>query len=372
MIFSSRGLFFSAKMLGFTGAKPRMYRINWKFPRGRRTTRWGGNAYLSILSNRTLRMLAAAAGLACLIVGGCLSSLPARAQECTSYVVVSAFDRKTGDDIDNLNAGDFEAMLGKHDAAVVSATQKFTDRLLVLLQTDGTSNDRIEDVVDLATRMARQAPEGKKLAFGVFVKKAAFTKGFITEQKSRALAISGLREDEPDLGKEVHLYNALHEALRVFGQHEPGDAVLVITDGYDDGSDHSGVEVRDEYLKTGTRLFVALRRTPSHVSGNFTWRSPEPLIHFVQKMSETTGGIYTLFSARDFSFAWEGYLLGIQTPNGVSPKHHKLKVRLQGAAALEHKRVNLYFPERLPDCGSESTTASRQNAPVNTPSSDPQ
>lgn len=349
-----------------------MYRINWKSPLGRRTTGWDGDAYFSTHSTRSLRILTAAAGMACLIAGACLLPLSATAQECTSYVVVSAFDRKTGDDIDNLNAGDFQAMLGKRDAAVVSATQKFTDRLLVLLQTDGTNNDRIDEVVSLATRMARQAPEGKPLAFGVFVKKFAFTKGFITEQKSRALAISGLREEEPNLGKQVHLYNALHEALKVFGPHQPGDAVLVITDGYDDGSEHSGVEVKDEYVKTGTRLFVALRRTPSRVSGNFTWTSPEPLIHFVEKMSEITGGMYTMFSARDFSFAWEGYLLGIQTPDGVSLKHHKLKVRLQGAAALEHKKVNLYFPERLPDCSAESTTASRQSVPPNPNAADPQ
>jgi hypothetical protein len=279
----------------------------------------------------------------------CLLGMPAAGQQCTSYVVVSAFDRKTGDDIPNLNAGDFEAQLGKRGVAVVSATQKFTDRLLVLLETDGTNNDRVEEVVSLATRMARQAPEGKPLAFGVFVKRAAFTQGFITDAKSRALAISGLAEEEPNLGKQVHLYNALHEALKVFGPHQPGDAVLVITDGYDDGSDHSGVEIQKEFLNTGTRLFVALRRTPSRVSGNFTWTSPEPLIHFVEKMSEITGGMYTMFSPRDFSFAWEGYLLGIQAPEGVS-KHHKLKVRLQGAAALEHKKTNLYYPERLPAC----------------------
>jgi hypothetical protein len=330
-----------------------------------------GNAHLSRHSMNPPPVVTAAAALACVIAGLCFFPLTASAQACTSYVVVSAFDRKTGDDIDDLNAGDFQAMLGNHDVAVVSATQKFTDRLLVLLQTDGTNNDRIEEVVDLATRMARQAPEGKPLAFGVFVKRSAFTQGFIKEQKSRALAISGLREEEPNLGKQVQLYNALHQALKVFGPHQPGDAVLVITDGYDDGSDHSGAEVQKEYVNSGTRLFVALRRTPSRVSGNFVWTSPEPLIHFVQRMSEITGGMYTMFSARDFSFAWEGYMLGLKAPDGVSPKHHKLKVRLQGAAALEHKRVNLYFPERLPDCSPASTTASRQNEPIRT-NEDPQ
>ena len=310
-----------------------------------------------------LRARILVSGLLGLAVGLCVLPVAAAGQECTSYVVVSAFDRKTGDDIDNLNAADFEVQLGKAEVAVVSATQKFTDRLVVLLQTDDTNNERIEDVVSLATRMARQAPEGKPLAFGVFVKRFAFTQGFITDPKSRALAISGIAEDEPTLGKEVHLYDALYEALGLFGAHQPGDAVLVITDGYDEGSEHSGVEVQKEYVKSGTRLFVALRRTPSHVSGNFTWRSPEPLIHFVQRMSEVTGGIYTMFSARDFSFAWEGYMLGIQAPEDA-PKHRKLKVRLQGAAALAHRKTNLYYPEQLPACTPANTTASRQNPPL--------
>lgn len=310
------------------------------------------------------RRVTIVSGLLCLAAGISFLSLPpAAAQECTSYLVVSAYDRKTGDDIDNLNAGDFQVVLGKKDAAVVSATQKFTDRLVVLLQTNDTNNDRIEEVVNLATRVAREAPAGKPVAFGVFVKRAAFTQGFITEPKSRALAISGIAEDEPTLGKEVHLYNALHDALALFGTHQPGDAVLVITDGYDEGSEHSGEEVLKKYMNSGTRLFVALRRSPSHVSGNFTWTNPDSLIHFVEKMSGTTGGIFTMFSARDLSYPWKGYMLGIQAPEGVS-KRHKLKVKLQGVAALEHKKINLYYPERLPDCTPASRTASRESAPI--------
>jgi hypothetical protein len=340
-----------------------MYRELGIFPGSQGPARSRGDTHFSRLSRSWLRVAGAVSSLVCLVTGSCFLTAPAMGQECTSYVVVSAFDRKTGDDIQDLNAGDFQVLLGKRDAAVVSATEKFTDRLVVLLQTDDTNNDRIDDVVTLATRMARQAPEGKPLAFGVFVKRAAFTQGFITDPKSRALAISGIAEDEPTLGKEVHLYNALHEALALFGTHQPGDSVLVITDGYDEGSEHSGVEVQKEYVKSGTRLFVALRRTPSHVSGNFTWTSPEPLIQFVEKMSGITGGIFTMFSAREFSFAWEGYMLGIQAPEGVS-KHHKLKVRLQGAAALAHRKTNLYYPEQLPSCTAASKTASRENTAI--------
>ncbi len=281
--------------------------------------------------------------------------VPAKAagQACTSYVVVSAFDHKTGDDIKNLNAGDFQAKLGKAEVDIVSATQQFDDRLLVLLQTDGTRNEKIEDVISLATRLVRQAPEGKPIAFGVFVKRALFTKGFITDPKERGTEISGIAEEEPSLGKEVHLYNALHQALALFGPHQPGDTVLLITDGYDEGSHRSGSEVEKEFVASGTRLMVMLRRTPSHVSGNFLWTSPEPQIRLMEAISTATGGTYTMFSARDFEFAWHGYMLGILLPEGKKTK--KLKVQLQGVAAETYRRPNLYYPERLPACGAAIT-----------------
>jgi hypothetical protein len=294
--------------------------------------------------------------LSSFILSGHVLSAQAAGQACTSYVVVSAFDHKTGDDIKNLNAGDFQARLGKAAADVVSAAQQFNDRLLVLLQTDGTRNEKIEDVVNLATRLAGQAPEGKPIAFGVFVKRALFTKGFITDPKQRPREFSGIAEEEPSLGEQVHLYNALHQALALFGAHQPGDTVLLIADGYDEGSDRSGAQVEKEYVASGTRLMVMLRRTPSHVGGNFLWNSPEPQIHLMEAMSAATGGTYTMFSARDFEFAWQGYMLGIQSPDR-NKKTRKLKVQLQGAAAATYKRPNLYYPERLPPCGDGMTAA---------------
>jgi hypothetical protein len=297
-----------------------------------------------------------ALALSIFLLSSVVVSVKAAGQACTTYVVVSAFDHKTGDDIKNLNAADFQAKLGRVEVDIVSATQQFEDRLLVLLQTDGTRNEKIEDLVNLATRVARQAPEGKPIAFGVFVKRALFTKGFITDPEQRGTEISGIAEEEPSLGKEVHLYSALHQALALFGQHQPGDTVLLITDGYDEGSNRSGSEVEKEFAASGTRLMVMLRRTPSHVSGNFMWNPTEPQIRLMEAMSTATGGTYTMFSARDFEFAWQGYMLGIRLPEGKK-KTQKLKVQLQGAAATTYRRPNLYYPERLPACGPAITAA---------------
>jgi hypothetical protein len=307
---------------------------------------------------RWVRLNAACAvGIALFLLSSAMAQAQSETPACTSYVLVSAFDHKTGDDIKDLNADDFQAKLGNAHVDIVSATQQFTDRLLILVQTDGTRNEKIEDVVSLATRLARQAPAGKPIAFGVFVKRTLFGGGFASDPKERARNIGEIAEEEPNLGKEVHLYDALHQALAVFGPHQPGDTVLLVTDGYDDGSDHSGNGVEKEYMASGTRLMVMLRRTPSHVSGNFMWNPPEPQIHLMEAMSLATGGTYTMFGAREFANVWQGYMLGIRLPD--AKKKANFRVQLKGMAAETHRRSNLYYPERLPPCSTAppATTA---------------
>src|SRR5260370_4655392 len=140
-------------------------------------------------------------------------------QNCTSYTVVAALDHKTLDDIQNLKAEDFVAKVGNHPAPVVSVTEDFHNRVLVLLEIDGTKSDRIEEVVSLATRLARQAPDGKPLAFGIFARRSRFTKSFNTDSRSRAAGISALVRHAPTLATPIAVYDAPHNALAVFEPH---------------------------------------------------------------------------------------------------------------------------------------------------------
>ena len=280
-----------------------------------------------------------------------VSSFWAVGQSCTSYTVVGAVDRKTGDDIANLNSADFEAKLGNEHLAITSVTQNFSNRLLVLLETDGTNSDRIEEVVSLATRLAREAPEGRQLAFGAFAQRSLFTRGFSGDPAERARQISAVIEEAPTLGKRIAIYEALHNALALFGMHEPGDTVLVVADGYDDGSEHSGDSVEKEFVSTGTRLLVMLRQTPSHVMGNFMWRNPELDRAILERIAARSGGVYTMFNAYAFGMAWRGYMLGIDIPEGGA-KAHKWKLRLHSTITNPRRRFNLYYPEQLPPCAS--------------------
>jgi hypothetical protein len=291
-----------------------------------------------------------------------LSAVGVFAQRCTTYSVVEALDRKTGDDINNLHPDDFQASMGKHPMAVVSATQNFDNRVLVLLETDSLRSERVEDMVELVGRLVRQAPQGRRLALAVFSKRSKFAKSFNPDVKQREAEIREVIEEETELGKGVSLYDALHDAIKFFGPRQPGDTVMLISDGFDDSSHRGAMELEKEFEASGIRLLVMMRQPLSHVTGNFMWKPPEQDRAVLERISARSGGTYTMFGAQLFDFAWRGYLLGVEMPDGQY-KTHSWKIQLGPLASELHRRHTLYYPQKLPGCDSVQTeSAGNKNA----------
>lgn len=289
------------------------------------------------------------------------ASLSSLAQGCTTYALVAAYDRRSGEPVDNLRAEDFEARIRGQEIPILNASQQFSNRLLVLVETDGRRSQRVDEAVDLATNLARETPAGKSMAFGAFAKRSIFTDGFIDDDKKRARAISAVIEEADGLGKQVALYNALHKALKLFGPHQPGDTVVLISDGYDEDSNRSGSEVEHEFLSQGTRLIVMFRQPPSHVFGNFNWKPPERDRAVLQDMSDKTGGTYTMFDAYSFSLASHGYLISVRLPEGPQ-KPRQWKLRLRDSASPPPRRVQLHYPDRLLPCSGPVAEVRAQDA----------
>lgn len=280
-----------------------------------------------------------------------LLSACASGQECTSYVVVAAYEHKFGADLDNLKADDFEASAGSSNLAVVSARQNFSNRLLVLVETDGADKSkRVADMVDIATQWARQVPEGEPVAFGIFGKRAVFTKGFLSDPKERLKAINSVIEEAGSLGKEAALLDSLHQGLALFEGQQPGDTVLLISDNFDDASHRTAPDLEKEFVTRGIRLFLILRQNLSRVGRDFNWR-PHDEGDILARTAKETGGAYSEFSPAFFRFAWAGYLVGFKV-SGSEDHKHKLKIHLKGATEV-YRRANLYYPDRLPACTPE-------------------
>jgi hypothetical protein len=277
------------------------------------------------------------------------------AQECTTKVLASFYDQLTKDEIETLKPGDLEIKIDGQRLPVLSASRDFNNRLLILLETEGSAkNEKLADLVSTVTDQARQAPAGKPVAFGVFAEKATFTKGFSSEPEMRTAAINEVIEGAPPLGKRVALWDALHEALALFGPHQPGDTILLVGDPYDDASHRSPESVEKEFIVNETRLFMMRRTQGSHVERDFMWNNHELEKMVLARTAEETGGLLSLYVASLLRFAWAGYILEFKVPPGTK-RTRKWKVQFRGAAAEKHKKTNYYFPELLPQCYAAPT-----------------
>jgi hypothetical protein len=291
-----------------------------------------------------------------------LLSSQALAQECTTTVLASFYDQLTKNEIETLKADDLEVKIDGKTLPVLSASRDFNNRLLVLLETDGAANDeKLANLVSTVTQQARQAPAGKPVAFGVFAEKAAFTRGFSSEPEMRAAAINEVVESAPPLGKRVALWDALHEALALFGPHQPGDTILLVGDPYDDASHHSAESIEKQFIVSGTRLFMMQRTEGSRVGRDFMWQPHELEKMVLARTTERTGGLLSEYVSSLIHFAWAGYLLEIKLPPGAS-RPHKWKVEFRGQAVESHRKTNFYYPDRLPACDQAETPLKKESA----------
>jgi hypothetical protein len=284
------------------------------------------------------------------------------AQQCTTTVLASFYDQLTKDEIETLKPADLEIKIDGKKLPVLSASRDFENRLLILMETEGSAkNDKLADLVSTVTQQAREAPAGKPVAFGVFAEKATFTKGFSSEPEMRTRAINEVVESAPPLGKRVALWDALHEALALFGPHQPGDTVLLVGDPYDDASHRSPESVEKEFIMSGTRFFMMRRTQGSRVERDFLWQNHDLEKMVLARMTEETGGLLSLYVPSLIRFAWAGYMLEIKLPPGVS-RPHKWKVQFRGDAAYTHKKTNFYYPARFPACEREDAPGKKESA----------
>jgi hypothetical protein len=285
----------------------------------------------------------------------CIVAVLCAAQECTTHVVLNAFDPKVGLEVETLKASDLGVAWAKDRGhtgpSITGVTRNYKSRLLVLLETDGAASNRdTKEVVDTVTRLARQAPEGQPVAFGVYAGRAVFTKGFFSDSKEREAAIAAVREEGDSLGKRVALYHSLLQAVKLFGEHQPGDAILLVGSAYDDRSNETPGAVQKAFLSSGVRLLVMLREPLSSLNrDDFLTNSHEGERRFFKELTARSGGNYSNFDPASFGFAWRGYMLAIKLPDGAGAGK-KWKLKLNGPAAEDFRQVQLSFPEQPPPC----------------------
>ena len=251
--------------------------------------------------------------------------------------------------------------MGHAPLPILSANPNFTNRLLVLLEVDqaGESN-KVGEMVDLITRMTRNAPEGKPVAFGIYATKSEFTTGFQADPTERNREINDVIERRSSLGDRVGMFDAMHAALALFSHPQTGDTVLLIGDPIDDHSHYSPSDLIQEYVRRGIRVTIMPRQPINHVERDYITNPHTVEKAFFDRISSLTGGFYTDFKARWFQSPWQGYLLAIQLPDGLN-KQKSWNLRIRRSIELAHK-ANVFYPSKLGPC-SGATEAEKSRAP---------
>lgn len=290
-----------------------------------------------------------------------LFSFCASAQQCTRYAIMNVFDDQAHQPVDGLKASDFTAKLDGRPAAIAGVTQQFNSRVLVLVEAKVQKGyPGVTGLAENVTQQARKAPDGRPIAFGAFGRHALLTDGFLSEKSARTRAIDDVVSRQQPLEAKSGLYDALHDALLLFGKHQPGDTILLVSDGHDSKSTISSAEITRELMASGVRLNI--------VTGEFGYELTHPgagkpakgrmvdnlrLLMWdddLKRFADRTGGLYGRTPERALESSWSGYLVELHLP--VKPDNTKLEIEVRDDSGKPSKTVWVKHPPQLAPCSA--------------------
>ncbi len=289
-----------------------------------------------------------------LIASGLLS-----AQECTTYVPVSAFDATTRATIRGLSAADFTARAGRNVWQVSRATPMFHNRVLILVNA-GAAKQQAQSTGELTSiaEMAGNAPPEMPVAFGIYASRAIFTHGFVTRPADLAFELDDVMERASALRGASNTPAALHQALAMFGHHQAGDTILLVTRGSQPLPKRRAQELAHEFWRRGVRLvIVAPNSQHINVGPGSIFDAFADITsidgRLIALANRTGGALMGYMTSEWFNLASDGYILALASP-ASGDRQLKLSIGLSSSDL----KADLFFPQRISPCsGMLSATA---------------
>lgn len=193
----------------------------------------------------------------------------ALAQDCAQTVPAIIVDEETRTFLSGITPDRLHAKLGSVLAPVTSVEPIPNFRVLILFDTSGSMEQ-----TDVPFRHQRKAlalidstldellgelPQGAKVEYGLFNSYAVFGREFTPDREELRKSLIELHEQMNRRGrKATALYDALRESLERFDSPQPGDSVLLVTDGMDNESRLRAEKVQEEAARKGVRVFTIL------------------------------------------------------------------------------------------------------------------
>jgi hypothetical protein len=308
--------------------------------------------------------------LSCLVVVASLSNrgqLAAQASCRLSVPVIALASRPTG----GFAANDLRATVKGNEITIKEikpppATRRFVfvlDRSGSMVGVRGTQDSPV--VYDL-DRLMRQdveqslgeIPAGDSIAFLAFSGKKSSLSGFASQ--AAALAdLPAILAWKP--GKGIHktpLWQNIETALQMLSPHEPGDVIVVVSDGRDNMSKLSKGRVQNDLLRTGVPILAVIVANPYAPA---TMEGADELRDFVGLADSTGGAAAVDDSALDTRFTMSAqlflqnqliqllahqYELEMETP----PIQKREKWELKANSTAAGRNLNLLYPRYLLPC----------------------
>jgi hypothetical protein len=263
--------------------------------------------------------------------------------------------------VPEIEADRLHVSLGNSPVVISKMEKTNGNRILLLIDISGSQGRDAAFLQNQIELLLEKTPAGSPIAYGFFNDRPLAFSGFLNDPKEVSAAAGKLRS----MKMEGHtaLFDALHEALKLFQPSLPGDSILILSDG---GENHSKIEERDivrELKESGVRVFAILQ--PRNPVSAEEIAGPE----FLNKLVRPTGGAIYNFPTSEFVWSdrksrievvealrtfWlegvgSGYLLTMSIPTELK-KDGGLKIRLDKGSDTRLKNVTVFYPRQLAPC----------------------
>ncbi|MBZ5562011.1 MAG: VWA domain-containing protein [Acidobacteriia bacterium] len=280
---------------------------------------------------------------------------------CADRSVVVGVFNKDGQPVQNLMPEDFHAKLRGKPVQVGSASyHKNHCRIVILLDWSGSMRDQQPRLlIRIIKELATSAFVDTSIALLTFsdkvIEKVEFSqRPLVFVDRLNLLEARYLKEP---YGK-TRLNDAIEEGLSLLGQPQVGDALLLISDGGDNGSRTRPDKLKRDLVNSGVRLFAFLTVPP-------LWnrvRTPEEMQGAnINAICEETGGDAILNNTYDNSAAIKEkvaslatemkniYVLEVGLP-GQTDKPRQWKLEVEAAGSKDKSHLHLIYPRHFMPC----------------------
>lgn len=298
-----------------------------------------------------------------LLIGLCSATMHAQLSACQARAVVVNVRNNHGNFVSGLRVENFKVRVHGSATKVLSAnTGTPMHRVVVLLDLSGSMGyeDKIKSSRFTAGELVHSLSGDPQFALILFADQVMNPVPFGHSQREVLSAIDSATSS-PHVGKTI-LWDALWQASRLFGTPQDGDAIVVATDGGENGSQVSLHVLRNELLSRGVRVFFL------NVGQEKFFRTEEESMgsNSLISLSESTGGaavevadnddIQNFRTAHAVEDLIANYYVLQVSPSAPIEKSEPLRVEIFDSSGQKAKHVSLTFPEKIEPCTTPANT----------------